>query len=276
MKIIQVPMFQPQNILSIGLKSEFLLFDHISEIHPREEYLVIKTPRNPKYVSANFVLFKNGPDKTALHSWPLIFEKEFLNDNTIKHIKLVWDGLTDQKDNILSFLENGFELENYRTLTTDELLIKPNLHPKLEIKIIATNKEWESVVQDQMLFKPEGLTEKYYKEFSIQLMKDYKSIIELGKSIWFGAFIGSEMVGSTGLLWSDELVAFQRVVVKESYQNQGICKTMLYYITQWISKELKNRTLVILAETDSFAEHIYQSLGFNVKEELIAVYRYPE
>lgn len=271
-------MFQPQDILSIGLKSEFLLFDHISEIHPTEEYLVIKTPRNPKYVSANFLLFKNGPDKTALHSWPSIFEKEFLNDNKIKHVKLVWDGLTDHdhKDNILPFLNNGFELENYRTLIANELLIKPHLHPKLEIKIIATSKEWESIVQDQMLFKPEGLTENYYKAFSIQLMKDYKYIIELGKSIWFGAFIGSEMVGSTGLLWSDELVAFQRVVVKKNFQNQGICKTMLYYIAEWISKELKNRTLVILAETNSFAEHIYKSLGFNVKEELLAVYRYPE
>lgn len=269
-------MFYPEDISSIGLRSEFLLFDQISEVHSREDYLVVKTPRNPKYISANFVLFKDAPDASALERWPLIFEKEFENDVDIKHVKLVWDGISDQRKIIGPFLKSGFELEHYRTLVSNESLIKPNIHQKLEVKIISEHEEWVSIVEDQKLLRPEGLCEDYYKEFSMQLMEDYKSIVNSSKSIWFGAFIGSTIVGSVGLLWSDKLIGFQRVVVKKDFQKQGICKTMLYYVSQWVSKKLRNRNFVILAEKDSLAEYIYQSLGFEIKEELMAVYRYPE
>lgn len=269
-------MFHPEDISSIGLKSEFLLFDHISEIYPREDYLVIKTPSNPKYISANYVLFKNAPDASALERWPSLFGKEFEKDVNIKHVKLGWDVTTDQTNKIRPFLDRGFELGHYRALVSDALLIKPNIHRELEIRVISENEEWESILQDQMLLKPKGLSEDYYREFSMQLMEDYKSIVRLGKAIWFGAFIGSTMVGSAGLLWSDKMAVFHRVIVKEKFQKQGVCKTMLYYISQWISKELRNKTLVILAEKDSLAEYIYQTLGFEVKEELMAVYQYPE
>jgi hypothetical protein len=269
-------MFYPEDISSIGLRSEFVLFDHISEVYSREDYLVVKTPRNPKYISANFVLFKHAPDVGALDRWPSLFAKEFENDVNIKHVKLIWDGITDQTNSIRPFLDSGFELGHYRALVSNGFLIEPNIHQEIEIRVISTNEEWESILGDQMLLKPKGLSDDYYKEFSSQLIEDHISIVGLGKAIWFGAFIGSTMVGSAGLLWSDELAVFHRVIVKEKFQKQGICKTLLYYISQWISKELSNRTLVILAEKGSLAEYIYQSLGFKVKEELMAVYRNPE
>lgn len=269
-------MFCPKDILSIGLRSEFLLLDRISEVYPREDYLVVKTPRNPRYVSANFVLFRDAPDASAVERWPVVFDKEFEDDVGIKHVKLVWDGISDQRNAVGPFLERGFELQHYRTLVSDEFLIRPKINEQVEIKIISTGIEWESITEDQMLLRPGGLSEDYYKAFSAQLMEDYRSIVSVGEGIWFGAFIGSKMVGSAGLLWSDKLVGFQRVVVKKDFQNQGVCKTMLYNISQWVSKELKNRSFVILAEKDSLAEYIYQTLGFEIREELMAVYRYLE
>jgi len=53
-------MYTPNNILSVGLKNEFLLFDHISEIYLRTNYLVVNTPQNLKDISANFLLFKDA------------------------------------------------------------------------------------------------------------------------------------------------------------------------------------------------------------------------
>lgn len=267
-------MYNVDNIASIGLKSEFLFFDHISIIYPKNEYVVVKTPRNPKYISANFLLFKNAPNPDDIELWPRLFQKEFLNNPNIKHIKLVWDDITINENVIDGFLKNNFELEHYRSLIATGLLTADKINQNICVRILNEN-DWEEVVQDQMLFRPTELSEDYYREFSKQLMDDYRSIILLNKSIWFGAYIGSQMIGSVGLLWSNTMVAFQRVLIKPEFRMHGACKTMLHYVAAWISNSLKDRTLVILAEKDSIAEKIYTNLGFKVKEELLAFYRYP-
>lgn len=267
-------MYTPNNISSIGLRSEFLLFDHISEIYPRQNYLVVKTPRNPKYISANFILFKHPPNETDIEKWPLIFQKEFNNTN-INHIKLAWDYSASDYHLPIPLLKDGFELEHYRTLIANGLLTNNKIKQDIEVRIISNEKEWVSVVEDQMLFRPEGLEEDYYKEFSQQLMSDYKSMIQSEKSIWFGAFMGPKMIGSLGLLWSDTMIAFQRVLVKPDFRMQGVCKIMVNHVLKWALNSLKAKSIVILAEKDSIAEYIYQSLGFQIEEELLAIYRYP-
>lgn len=270
-------MYTTKNILSIGLKSELLLFEHISEILPRDNYLVVKTLRNPKYISANFVLFKNPPSEMDIEKWTSIFQKEFSSHPHIKHVKLVWDCLESGNNITIPPLRNGFELEHYRTLIADGKLINTKINEDIKVRLINNDEEWDFVVQNQMLFKPTGLSENYYHEFSNQLMSDYKSLILTGKASWFGAFLGEKLIGSLGVLWSsDHTFVFQRVVVNPDFRRLGVCKTMLHHVSTWVIDSHRNCSFVILTENNSVAEHLYLSLGFKAKEELFAIYRYPQ
>lgn len=269
-------MFVLNHIRSLGHKKGLLLLQHISEFTPRKDYLVVKTPSNKKYISANFVLFRDPPTSESFSRWPEIFEKEFKNDPGIKHIKFEWDN-SERNDSIISeFNKLGFTLEEYETLVLDELKTPKALRSALEIKEIDYIKDWSKVVSQQMLFRPPTLSEEYYTEFSQNLMNAYSSLIKNGLCKWFGAYINGTLVGSLGVLWSSEIAGFQRVVVDNKHRNQGVCTNLIHWTSNWVQTTLNVNKVVIWAEKDSTSSKIYRTCGFSFAEELLALNKYPD
>jgi len=109
------------SLKSIGIRSEFLFFDHIADITDKDEYLVVKTPGNPKYISGNFLLFPTPPKEGDLNRWQDLFKKEFKGDANIRHMKLVWDGIDGNIGVSEPFFREGFELESYQALLASSI-----------------------------------------------------------------------------------------------------------------------------------------------------------
>lgn len=269
-------MFEFKNVSSLGHKKGLLLLKNISEITAREHYLVVKTPSNKKYISANFVLFKDSPNLQSIDLWPKIFENEFSNDAEIKHIKLEWN--TNERNNkiLYKFEDAGFSLEEYETLSLNQLRSVKKVNSDIKFKEINYKNDWNKIIVQQMLFKSPLLTEKYYKEFSETLMYSYHQLIQKGLCKWFGAYSEDQLIGSLGILWSNEIVGFQRVVIDQEFQNQGICTNFIHWVSQWIQVNLPNRQIVIWAEKDSISSKIYRSCGYSFAEELLALNKYPQ
>lgn len=268
-------MFKIEDIQSLGIKKGFLLFKHISEVISRDDYIVIKTPSNKKYISANFILFKNPPTESSLKEWPSIFQKEFAKEN-MNHIKLEWDNALRNDYVIEKFIKGGFELEHYETLTLGKLVQPKFLNNQIVVQEIDYEYDWTKVIEDQMLFKPDSLSTEYYKDFSEKLMDAYHMLITKKLCEWFGAYIGNKLVGSLGILWSNELAGFQRMVVAPENRNQGVCSTLIYTVTDWILNNLKVDHIVIWSEKNSSASKIYDSCGYRFQEDLLAFTKYPE
>lgn len=127
-----------------------------------------------------------------------------------------------------------------------------------------------------MLFKPDSLSTEYYKDFSEKLMDAYHMLITRNLCKWFGAYVDGQLVGSLGLLWSNELAGFQRMVVTPKHRNQGVCSTLIYAVTDWILNNLKVDHMVIWSEKHSSAAKIYLSCGYRFQEDLFALTKYPE
>lgn len=268
-------MFELQNVSSLGHKKGLLLLQNISEITAKEQYLVVKTPSNKKYISANFILFKDSPNLQSIDLWPKIFENEFNNDDEIKHIKLEWN--TNERSNkILSKFEDaGFDLEEYETLSLNQLKSVSKINSDIKFKEINYKNDWNNIIDQQILFKSPLLTEEYYKEFSETLMRSYHQLIQKGLCKWFGSYNKNKLIGSLGILWSNEIVGFQRVVIDEAFQGQGICTNFIHWVSQWIQANLSNRQIVIWAEKNSISSKIYRSCGYSFTEELLALNKYP-
>ena len=263
-------MYTKDHVKLIGHKKGFLLLEHISEFVPRDDYLVIKTPSNPKYISANYVLFQNKPNTQDIERWPDVFKKEFSDIKNINHIKLCWDSSELDSKTQQAFESEGYELEAYETLELKDLKTPSSLNPDLEIKELDYKREWSQVVAQQIELKPDGVPSAHYKAFAEGLMHDYKQLIEKNRCRWFGAYLDQELLGSLGVLWSHMHAGYQRVITNTLHRRKGVCTTLVFNCAQIIEQELKNRLTLMWSEPNSQAGRIYRNCGFEQVDTMLA------
>lgn len=269
-------MYTIEDIQLLGIKKGLLLLGHISEIFPRENCLIIKTLDNPKFVSANYILFRDSPTIESVKEWPNIFRKEFSNHSDIKHIKLVLDTGRQSKKIVDSFKREGFNFEDNETLALDSLQRPITYNNEIILQEVKDQEDWGEVFNQQMQFKPDYLSKEHYEDFCQKLMKAYLKVRNLGTCLWFGAYLKNKCVANLGIMWNDEIVGFQRIIVDSQYRGMGIGPSMVYLATQWILENLPNREVIVWSEKESKASLMYRSLGYQFKEDLLAFLKYNE
>lgn len=257
---------------SLLLKTSLIFARNESEIVERESYVAIKTPTNPGFHWGNFLIFKKAPIGHDIDTWKMLFKKEFPYYDQIRHYVFAWDEPSPPADE--EYLAHGMELEKSITLMATELIRPKHYNDKIEVRPLQTSDEWKQADILQTEMRPEMFSYDEFLKFKNNQSHSYQSLVNKGQGHRFGAFLNGRLVADLGIFHEDRVARYQNVVTHSDFRKQGICATLVYESGKYIMNEGKVDKMVMVADPDYHAARIYESVGFQPKEESYNLYWY--
>ncbi len=243
---------------------------HSGEIIERDDYIIVRTPEKQDYYWGNYLIFRERPTLSDAALWTKQFDDAFKSMDGIEHRSLSWDvrGLEPPLDPevIQAFVSAGY---GYIPNICHELgvLTTPTyMNDDISIRPITTEQEWAEVLNAQFLCWVKDFEPVSFLEFKRWQVQRWKTLVEMGKGIWFGAFQGEQHVGNAGVFRGDDFVRYQSVSVHPDYRKAGVCRTLIYEMSKWVSGNKGAIPQIIVSEENTSAMRAYQSLGFQPRE----------
>jgi N-acetylglutamate synthase-like GNAT family acetyltransferase len=251
-----------KNIRNLGYKTDCIIRNFGGTIEECENYYIVRMPDNPTFYSGNSLLFRSPPNKGSFENWMEVHDKEFGLDSA--HVTFGWD--SEERGEVSTFEENGFSVEMDSIMHLVSLgSVRPSL-VDIEIKKIACDEDWEAVVELQLLHSEEEGISDVFRKFKSDLFKTYRKISSHSHGDWWGAFVGSKIVGNLGLYFDENNAVgrFQSIGTHPDYRKKGICSNLLWSVCRYAQEVVGVSELYICADVDSAAFRLYQGLGFDV------------
>ncbi len=249
-------------IRSLGYKTDLFFRGFEGEILERDEYTVIRTPKNPTYRWGNFLLFKRAPIPSDLEPWQAAFR---LEHGAAPHIALGWDD--PEKGDISAFTAAGFDFDQSIVMTATSVHQPPKINPDCQIRPLEGSDwlEWidlECAVNDAL---PESEREGAgYRVFVERKGAEVQRMSAAGHGHFWGAFLGNRLVASLGLYFWQGVGRFQWVATHPEYRRRGLCGTLVHHVAKLGLEQVQ--TLVMVADPEYVAAGIYESVGFKQSE----------
>ncbi len=261
---------------SLGYRTDLIFPSFDGEIIDRGDYLVIRTPLNPTFYWGNFLLFNHPPQEGDYSRWQKVFAEEVGTPPQVKHQAFGWDTTNDEKGIIQPFLESGYLLEYSAVLTTqrDDLIQKPS--SDIKMRPLMSEDDWEQSIENQVICRDPIFSKSGYRIFRQRQVKRYREMDKYGLGTWFGAFSGNRLVADLGIFWVNEIGRYQSVQTHPDFRRQGIAGALIHYAGLSAMDQFNLETLVIVAEEDSPAKRLYESIGFKFAEHQLGVWKSDE
>jgi GNAT superfamily N-acetyltransferase len=250
-------------VRSIGYRTDLFFPAFDGEIIDCGNYLVIRTPKNPSFYWGNFLFFDRPPVEGDYQRWQELFAKEIGSPPLITHQTFGWDTVNDEQGVIDPFLENGYHLERSVVLATRQFNAPANNAPQVTVRPLMDDDDWMQAVENQVACRePEFAGAAGYRLFKQRQMQRYRAMTQAGLGAWFGAFIGSRLVADLGIFCLNHLGRYQSVQTHPDYRRKGIASRLVFESGTYAIRHFGLENLVIVADTGSVAERIYQAAGF--------------
>ena len=253
-------------VKSLGYQTDLIFAAFDGEIIDRGSYLVVRTPSNPTFYWGNFLLFERPPAEGDYTRWCALFSKEIGAPPKVNHITFGWDTIRDEQGIAGPFLENGFRLDRSTVMTSR----KPNPPARpaadLIIRPLTSDDDWAQSVENQVATREPEFSEGEYRIFRQRAMDRYRKMAARGMGDWFGGFVGTRLVTDLGIFHSGNVGRYQHVQTHPDFRRRGMAGTLVYEASSVTMDRYGLEMLVIVAETDSSAGRLYQSLGFEATE----------
>ncbi len=258
-------------IKSLALRTN-LIFDKFSgEVTDRGEYLVIKTVSRPNYFWGNYLIMKEPPSDGDLKKWLDLSEKEIGPKDERGFIALTFDKVNGEQGVIQPFIDFGFAVQQSTVLATEIVHQSRKHNPKLIVRPLSSDDDWENYVD--IHFQPdwEYGGDQSQKQFLANEAKEHKAMVDADLGLRFGVELDGKLVGETGIYWDKHIGRFNNVGTHRDFRRQGVCSTLIYEASKIVFETKGIKTLVMEADFESHAAHIYESVGFKPKEKLISL-----
>lgn len=259
---------------SLGLNTDLIFIEGKGIIEDKGKYVLVKSPKNPRWHWGNFLIFKEAPAENSFQEWNTYFEDEF-SDLNVEHRAFAWDNL--EEGNVSEFIENGCSFEGVFTLATNEVNKTHKHNSDIVVKPIITDSEWEQAYELQVLCRDQIYSEEIYRQFKKPQMEEYRDLYLKGKGHWFGAFLNGEIVGDLGIFHGNvsgkPLGRFQNVGTHPNHRRKGICSTLVYEASMQALESYPIDNLVMIADSNYHAAEIYKSVGFKEVEKMYSLYQ---
>lgn len=252
------------DIYALGLRTELGLAAASGRVLDRGSYLVVTMPDEPSFYHGNFLVLPSAPGRGELPHWTRTFADE-LDDPRIRHVTLRWDGVTDQVPAQDELAAAAFTIERHWVMTASELT-SPRAPEGIELRPLQAA-EMPAVVPLALALADRH--DELYRQFLARRAVAKQRLVERGLATWWGAFDGSQLVASLGIVPLDGVVRYQDVQTAPTHRRRGIAGAL-------VAAAAKDRgKVVIVAEPDSAAARLYGRLGFTVTERIASACRYP-
>lgn len=182
------------------------------------------------------------------------------------HQAFGWDTTSDERGLVQPFLEVGYHLEQLAVLTAWREHLVPKSSPAVTIRPLASDNDWEQSIENQVICREPVFSEAGYRVFRQRQAQRYRKMASHGLGAWFGAFSGDRLVADLGLFHDGELGRYQSVATHPDFRRRGIASSMVSFAALYALDHFNLRTLVIVADADSPADRLYQSIGFQLAE----------
>jgi ribosomal protein S18 acetylase RimI-like enzyme len=248
------------------------------------DYLLVRSPRNPRHHWGNLLLFDQPPGLGAGREWEARFEAEFGDDPRVRHRTFAWDGI-DAGAGLASeeFVRRGYELEESIGLVAERRQVRAHRRENREVLIRALEAApgadaelWEAVLELQVGNRDEFRDEQGYRVFAGARLSDLREHFRAGRGAWYVAIdpAGGEVVASCGVVVVDGRARFQAVDTARSHRRRGICSRLIVEAAHRSAVAHGAERFVIVAQAGYHAVGLYESLGFSRQETVFGVCRW--
>jgi hypothetical protein len=192
----------------------------------------------------------------------------------VGHMTFSWDSIDGEAGEINDFIADGFSLEKSSVMITDNIVLPKKINDSLVIRTIASEEDWEAVVNNHVHCRANHFDEAPYRKFASRRIADYRLMIKKNKGKWFGAFLDGQLVGDLGIFAENGLGRFQTVGTHPGFRRLGVCSTLLYRAGKHALETMNVKQLVIVADPYYHAAAIYESVGFKTKQTSVGLCKY--
>ncbi len=258
---------------SLGWQTDLFFAQFDGEVVNSTEYLVARSPANPTFWWGNFILFHEAPRLGCLAHWLDVFKKEIEDRQPDSRHRAF--GIDSCARLVLpnDFAAAGFKLQEATVLTLRAARRRSAAIPLpngFEFSPLQLPEEGNLVVDKQVAVDSGSYEAISYREFASYRMDRYAAMHAAGFGHWFGLFaqVGRQRVlaASCGLFrgpgHADHIGRFQTVTTHPDWRRQGLCTALVDAVCRYGFEKMGLSTLVMVADPDDIAIHIYQSLGF--------------
>ncbi len=260
-------------VQSLAYRTDLMFSAFSGQITDRGDHLVIRTPSNPTFYWGNFLLFPDPPQTGDFDRWRALFASEVGSAPEVLHEAYGWDTTQGEAGEVRQFLENGFELSRSTVLTTRRVASPEQPALEIDIRPLRSDDDWLKALDNQVRCREPDHEESAYRKFKERQMLSYRTVTAAGMGEWFGAFSGEMLVADLGLFHDGDLARFQSVETHPAYRRRGIAANLAYRAGVHALERFAVQTLVIVADQDSAAPRLYQSLGFEPEEQQLGLER---
>jgi GNAT superfamily N-acetyltransferase len=254
---------------SPGLATDLALLElQGSTIRDHGDHLVISTPANPTFWWGNFLLLGHPVAGAQIPVWLDRFAAELPE---ARHFAFAF---TSGEGDRQAWQEHGFAVETDVTLTIGKVPTWAPVDEAVAIRQFAGASDWRQAAEL-------GASEVPFGELEDRLVLEkrkaaaQRSLVDDGRGVWFGAFIGEHLVGKAGIVRVGTRARYQEVITHPGYRRRGVASGLSRVAGEWALTQPEVRELVIVAEADGPAIGLYERLGFEQQARHVGVSRAP-
>jgi ribosomal protein S18 acetylase RimI-like enzyme len=239
-----------------------------ADVTDRGDYLVIRTPDNPKFWWGNFLLLARLPGPGQGQEWLDTFAAEF---PAARHVALGVD-VTDDLVIPGDFAAAGLTADRATVLTAAEL--RPPGHPSTaaEIRPLEGDADWRQSVDLANRCFDAGEP----GDFLERRAAARRRLTQTGAGVWFGAFTGGRLLAQLGLFdVGDGYARYQHVETDPAARRRGLAGTLIWTAGRYGRAVLGTSALVIVADPAGAAIRLYRACGFTARQSQLSFDRPP-
>jgi ribosomal protein S18 acetylase RimI-like enzyme len=261
-----------------------LPLDHTVE--RREGYLAVRSPGNPEHYWGTLLVFDDPPGAGDRARWEALFEHEFRDDPRIRHRTFAWDRVDGVAGAAgAEFVEHGYRLDDSVGLVADPSAVRhhPREDREVEVRLLdategADTGLWRQVIELEVAGRDPELTEDEYRTYLEARHADRRKLFRAGRGAWYVATDpeGGNVVASCGIVVTAGRGRFQSVETAAPYRRRGICSRLVVEAARYAVEAHGAVQLVIVADSAYHALGLYESLGFERREHVYGVSRWPD
>jgi GNAT superfamily N-acetyltransferase len=252
-------------IRSLGLRSEIVALMGLSVVEDHPDRVVLRTPDQPDYWSANTVIFREAHRDAATEL--ARFQADFPQ---AAHIMLNWDDTAPDDTRLAAdFVPLGLTLDRTDVLALDQLALPPDV-PGLTIDAVHHSADWDAVADIELATGIEdGHAAAPHLVFLQARIAGRQRQLAAGQGVWFLARMDGQPAACLGLLHGQGVARFQTVGTKAAFRKRGIAAALVAHATRWSLATDPTARPLILAETDAAPGRLYRRLGYRPVERIV-------
>jgi ribosomal protein S18 acetylase RimI-like enzyme len=257
------------NIRSIALTTELALIATRGRIVDRGTYLVVETPDDPGYYHGNLLVLPAPLQPGELPHWLRKFHDELGHKPTIKHVTLCWDGITGDEGAGDELRDAGFVIDTHTVMVAES--VEAYTPAALPVRALTAD---EVLATADLEWAIGDRHDEAYRQFLQRRAVWHRDLVGRGIARFYGAFDGTALVASLGIVRVVDVGRYQDVQTLPAYRKRGLARALLATAARDAIADGADR-VVIVTEPDSAASRLYARAGFRSIERTVSACRYP-